>query len=78
MKKAVLIAFIMHVFILTVVWVGFPVPNNKKNTAFFYGQLLMPATTDIFSTQRMVPVKAETLSDDSLWYKARAMDKPRR
>ena len=78
MKKTLFAAICMHLLVFSFVWIGFPVAQVKDNVSFYYGQILVPSSTDVLSVENKVPVKAETMSDQHVWNKIRIVNKPKR
>ena len=86
MKKSIIIAIFVHVFILSLVWVGFAVPLPKDKVQFSYSGAFLLAGDESRTTEGDLPKRilnkavAVKTKDGALfapWVKMRELDKPR-
>ena len=70
-------AFLAHTLILSLVWVGFPVPQSRENVMFFYGGSFMPMEDVPVHKQNIsIEIKDQGAGSFAPWVQMRDLNKP--
>lgn len=84
MGKSVIAAVFIHVFVLSMVWVGFPVPLPRNGVIFYYSGSFLPEEISVGRPAArkargdIVPVGAADAGSFVPWVRMRDLDKPMR
>ncbi len=86
MFKPLAIAFLVHLILFSITWIGFPVPLPRDGVEFFYGGPFIP--TETLSTvpkstkgqehHKAVAVKTNEAAFFNPWVRMRDLNKPKR
>jgi hypothetical protein len=82
-NRSFLISVLIHVALLSLVWVGFPVPLQRNHVEFFYSGSFMPAEEAPNHPQspsvRQKPISIKSLEGGAFapWINARDLNKPK-
>jgi hypothetical protein len=77
MKRSLITAVLIHIVLISFIWVGFRVPLPKDDVKFYYGGSTVPEEI-VTGEQTSINIKSQEGAVFSPWIKMRELNKPKR
>ncbi len=77
MAKHILISLVVHIALISLVWVGLPIPFAKNKATLSYSELIGPAQTKDFDDPS-INFNSKQKDMGNAWMKLRTLEKPKR